>query len=82
MWQQLERMNRVRPYVFKTRINRAIKKTKLYGKECKNDLLCKLCDQIEEKMLYISDQSNQTTDGQLRSFLVLKKDIHEILMTI
>lgn len=78
LWYDLGKMNKVRPYVFKTRLNRAILRTKRYADE-RNDVSLKLlCDQLEMRMKYISDQSNQTSDGELRSFLVLKDDIEKI----
>lgn len=78
IWEELKTMNKVRPYVFKTRLNRAILKTKRYGQEENDVSLISLCEQLEQKLRYISDQSNQTSDGELRSFLVLKDDIEKI----
>ena len=78
LWYDLGKMNKVRPYVFKTRLNRAILRTKRYADEKSDVSLKLLCDQLEMRMKYISDQSNQTSDGELRSFLVLKDDIEKI----
>lgn len=65
LWGELLNMNKVRPYVFRTRLNRVILKTKRYGYETNNVLLQDMCSELEHKMSLISDQSNQTSDGKL-----------------
>lgn len=78
IWDELMEMSKVRPYVFKTRLHRAIIQTQKYGNEKNNGKLMELCQQLEDKMRFISDQSNQTSDGELRSYLVLKEDMQKI----
>jgi hypothetical protein len=41
-------------------------------------MLTFLIEELEDKIKYISDQSNQTSDGELRSYLILKDDIEKI----
>ena len=78
IWDELMEMSKVRPYVFKTRLHRAIIQTQKYSNEKNNGKLMELCQQLEEKMRFISDQSNQTSDGELRSYPVLKEDMQKI----
>lgn len=78
IWDELMEMSKCRPYVFKTRLQRAIIQTRKYSVEENNGRLMELCQQLEEKLRFISDQSNQTSDGELRSFLVLREDMLKI----
>lgn len=78
IWDELMEMSKCRPYVFKTRLQRAIIQTQKYSDEKNNGKLRELCQQLEEKLRFISDQSNQTSDGELRSYLVLKEDMLKI----
>lgn len=78
MWDDILKMDKEKPYVFRTRLNRAILKTEKYGREFHRAESLKLCGRIREKMNCISDQSNHNSDGELRSYLVLKDDIVEL----
>lgn len=78
LWSDLLQDNKVRPYVFKTRLQRAIVETKKYCEEKRERELWVQIENLEDKMKYISDQSNQTSDGELRSYLILKDDIEKI----
>lgn len=78
LWSDLLQDNKVRPYVFKTRLQRAIVETKKYCKEKSERELWTQIEELEDKIKYISDQSNQTSDGELRSYLILKDDIEKI----
>lgn len=44
IWDELVQMNKVRPYVFKTRLQRAILRTKKYGMEQDDTSLQQLCE--------------------------------------
>ena len=81
-WDELVQMNKVRPYVFKTRLQRAILKTKKYGMEQDDTSLQQLCEKLEHKLAFISDQSNQTSDGELRSYLILKEEQIRVALCI
>lgn len=78
LWSDLLQDNKVRPYVFKTRLQRAIVETKKYCEVKSERELWTQIEELEDKIKYISDQSNQTSDGELRSYLILKDDIEKI----
>lgn len=78
LWNELLQDNKVRLYVFKTRLQRAIIETKKYSEEKNDKELCEQLEKLEDSMKYISDQSNQTSDGELRSYLILKDDMKRI----
>ena len=82
IWDELVQMNKVRPYVFKTRLQRAILRTTKYGMEQDDTSLQQLCEKLEHKLAFISDQSNQTSDGELRSYLILKEDMEQIRVAL
>lgn len=44
--------------------------------------LQQLCEKLEHKLAFISDQSNQTSDGELRSYLILKEDMEQIRVAL
>lgn len=68
-------LSKARPYVFRTRLERVLEKLfSLSSIESRNDIQNK-CIKLKEKLNYISDQSNQSSDGTLKSFLYLKDDI-------
>ena len=75
-------LSNTRPYVFRTRFDRVLEKLQLISqKEIRTDIE-KQCLKIKEKMMYISDQSNQTSDGTLKSFVILKGDIENLLKLV
>lgn len=82
MWNEIYSMSKSRPYVFKTRLERALLKTKKYCGITQCNLLYSLCMELSEKMTYISDNSNHTSDGELRSYIVLKDDIKKIILSL
>ena len=61
--------------LFRTKLERSLNHTVKYAKMENNNHLLELCNGIIYKLQYISDQSNQTSDGCLKSFIVLKQDI-------
>ena len=70
LWGNLLQDNKVRPYVFKTRLQRAIVETKKYCEEKNERELWTQIEELEDKIKYISDE--------LRSYLILKDDIEKI----
>lgn len=72
-------LKNARPYVFRTRLERTLLRVNIFAdihkfndvKACAGELLFKLS--------YISDQSNQTSDGVLKSFVFLESDIRHLL---
>lgn len=77
-WELLKEMAKVSPYVFRTRLERAINHALKYAQESKDVYLKELCENIKRKLNYISDQSNQTADGMLNSFMILQHDINSV----
>ena len=49
IWDELMEMSKVRPYVFKTRLHRAIIQTQKYSNEKNNGKLMELCQQLATK---------------------------------
>lgn len=75
---EILQLDKVRPYVFRTRLERTIERAaqlKLYREDLR---LKKEVDNIKQKLYYISDHSNQTSDGTLKSFVVLKDDLYSL----
>lgn len=65
-------------YVFRTRLERAIERVQHIGTVESNSVILEECKIIKQKLNYISDQSNQTSDGTLRSFTYLYTDIKSL----
>lgn len=80
-WENILQMGNTSPYVFRTRLERAINHSDLYAKQTNNTILKELCEMIKNKLKYISDQSNQTSDGMLNSYSILKNDINKLLQS-
>jgi hypothetical protein len=68
-----------RPYVFRTRLERTLERVYKYSDNEGFTKMRDLCLEIKSKLNYISDQSNQTSDGSLKSFLFLESDIKKLL---
>ena len=77
-WNEILLMGKCTPYVFRTRLERIINKTQKYSEQVKDKELNEAGLYLLEKLKYISDQSNQTSDGCLNSFIVLKDDIIKV----
>lgn len=74
-WNKILSLEKTSPYVFRTRLERTIKHTINYANEKHQDGIKMQCRKVLDKLQYISDQSNQTSDGCLNSFIVLKEDM-------
>ena len=77
-WKSLLQQEKTSPYLFRTRLERLLKYTDIYAKRTNNSILKQKIIETYSRLRYISDQSNQTSDGTLNSFLVLKEDFAEI----
>ena len=74
-WDSILLLEKASPYVFRTKLERVLNHTVRYA-DCENDnQLLEVCKLIIHKLKYLSDQSNQTSDGCLNSFIVLKQDM-------
>lgn len=80
-WQDVLNSSVVRPYIFRTRFERALLRTITYAKVNSLINIEKQCKMMETKLSFISDHSNQTSDGTLQSFKALEDDMNK-LMTI
>ena len=77
-WSKILLSERTSPYVFRTRLERVLRHTLNYA-GLENDLQIEnKCTKVLSKLNYISDQSNQTSDGCLNSYRVLKDDMMQI----
>lgn len=74
-WKNILLLEKSSPYVFRTKLERTLNHTIKYANTKKNDQLLEACQLIVHKLQYISDQSNQTSDGCLNCFIILKEDI-------
>lgn len=77
-WNNILLLEKCSPYVFRTKLERALNHTIKYANMEKNNQLLEDCKLIAYKLQYISDQSNQTSDGCLNSFIILKEDMLSI----
>lgn len=67
------------PYVFRTRLERILYELEHDLIFSENIKVINLCSSIKMKLKCLSDQSNQTPDGTLNSYLFLKNDLNELL---
>jgi hypothetical protein len=66
------------PYTFKTRLERAMLRVYKLADDNGLDDLRVQSQNIKTKLNYISDHSNQTSDGTLKSYLYLHDDLELI----
>ena len=77
-WNRILLLEKASPYVFRTRLERVVNHTIRYADSEKDNMLLNMCRNVLTKLQYISDQSNQTSEGCLNSFIVLKADMVSI----
>lgn len=77
-WNNILLLEKASPYIFRTKLERVINHTIIYANREGNDQLLRDCQLITHKLKYISDQSNQTSEGCLNSFIILKEDFINI----
>lgn len=63
------------PYLFRTRLERALIRIEEYAKKRNDVEILEFCYEIITKLNCISDKSNQTPEGTLKSFTLLEKDL-------
>lgn len=64
-----------RPYLFRTRLERTLFRIEAQAKEYNDKEMLNFCSELMNKINCISDKSNQTPDGTLKSFVYLEKDL-------
>ena len=69
----------IRPYLFRTRFERNMLRILKYADEIGNTTLSETASKSLNKFKFITDKSNTTSCGMLRSYLLLEKDIRQIL---
>ena len=74
-WDGILLLEKASPYVFRTKLERVLNHTVKYADSVKDNQLLEACKVIVHKLQYIADQSNQTSDGCLNSFIILKRDM-------
>ena len=72
-------LEKARPYVFRTRLERVLLKVSNFASTASMTDLKIDCENLRDKLHYISDHSNQTSDGTLKSFTLLKQDIINLM---
>jgi hypothetical protein len=68
-----------RPYIFRTRLERALLRIMALANDLNRADIKEDCNRIKERFAYISNESNQTSDGTLKSFICLEKDLLGLL---
>lgn len=67
-----------RPYIFRTRLERFIIRLTFFESGVNldhRDVIINICDSIKNKINYISDKSNQNSEGELNSYGFFKDDL-------
>lgn len=72
----------IRPYLFRTRFERNMLRTIKYAEEMNNDMLCDLAKKSLNKLKSITDKSNTTSCGMLRSYALLENDLRKMLLVV
>ena len=67
-----------RAFLFRTRFERAMIRLANYASSIGDLELKKRAEESREKLLNIIDKSNTTSDGALRSYILLEDDLREI----
>jgi hypothetical protein len=80
--EKLLELSKASPYVFRTRLERVLYKINHNSAYSQDSDVVSKCNSIGIKLKCLSDQSNQTPDGTLNSFLFLEKDLVELLSVI
>lgn len=63
------------PYLFRTRLERTLVRLEEQAKKQNDIEMLEFCYEIMTKLNCISDKSNQTPEGTLKSFLLLEEDL-------
>lgn len=72
----------IRPYVFRTRLERVLMRASILAVEQAQEDTLLIINDIKDKLNYISDQSNQTSDGTVKSFCFLEPDLKSLYLKI
>lgn len=67
-----------RPYLFRTKLERVLNRIINESEIEKSDYVKDFAIELKEKLRCLSDQSNQSTNGTLKSYEFLKNDINKL----
>ncbi len=66
------------PYLFRTRLERTLIRLEEQAKKQNDIEMLDFCYEIMTKLNCISDKSNQTPEGTLKSFILLEEDLTKL----
>ena len=72
----------IRPYLFRTRFERNMMRIMKYATDINDLNLYSVAKSSLSKLSYIVDKSNTTSTGMLRSYVILKDNIEELLKIV
>lgn len=76
----------ISPYIFRTRLERTLIRVSKLSEHLHDPNLIKeivqTCQDMRRKLNYISDKSNQTPEGTLSSYILLRDDIIGLLKKV
>lgn len=75
-------VHNIRPYVFRTRLERVLMRASILADEQAQEDILSIINDVKDKLNYISDQSNQTSDGTVKSFSFLEPDLKSLYLKI
>lgn len=70
--------SKIKPFIFRTRLERVLNRIISYSKSENNITVLKQAEEIKQKFLCLSDQSNISVDGTLKSYEFMKDDIEKL----
>ena len=79
---ELLESSQIRPYLFRTRFERSMLRTLNYANENGNTALYEAANKSLNKLKFITDKSNTTSCGMLRSYVLLENDMRQMLALV
>ena len=79
---ELLECSQIRPYLFRTRFERSMLRALSYANENGNTALYEAANRSLNKLKFITDKSNTTSCGMLRSYMLLEDDMRQILTLV
>ena len=74
--------SQTRPYLFRTRFERSMLRTLNYANEIGNIELYDAANKSLNKLKFITDKSNTTSCGMLRSYVLLEDDMKHMIALV
>ena len=79
---ELLESSQIRPYLFRTRFERSMLRILNYANENGNTVLYEAANKSLNKLKFITDKSNTTSCGMLRSYVLLENDMRQMLSLV